>query len=806
MSSKQKPLPYDASGAEPKWQKFWEEEGINRYEKESQKPTYSIDTPPPTISGNIHIGHIFSYTQAEVIARYKRMKGYNVFYPFGFDDNGLPTERLVEKELQIKGSEMERKVFVEKCLEVTDKYRKLFKGLWQSIGLSVDWDIEYSTISPFVQKISQESFLDLYKKGFVKRRSSPALWCTECQTSVAQAEVEDKELDSVFYQINFYTPDRSPVVIATTRPELLPACVAVFVHPTDARYKELVGKTILTPLDSEVVVYADEKVDPEKGTGVVMNCTYGDETDMQWVKQYKLPEKIILDPTGRIDGLSLKEARRKIVDKLRLENHIVSEEHIVHSVGVHERCGTPMEILPLPQWFIEILEKKNKFIERGNEIAWYPPYMKKRYLQWVENLKWDWCISRQRFFGIPVPVWYSKKTGEIILPSLDQLPIDPQVDIPRELPSGHTKDDIIPDVDVLDTWATSSLTPQINDAWREREGIKETLLPMNLRPQAHDIIRTWAFYTIVKSEYHAAAIPWKDIVISGHVLTAKGQKISKSKSNAKIAPETLIAQYSADAVRYWTCGASLGKNIFYDEDEIKAGKKLVVKLWNASRFAMGNLSDFNPQEKYDTSGLTWSDQWILLRFSQTAQAMVKHLDKYEFGLARIEFEKFFWGVFCDMYLEMIKARIYEPQNFKDGEAKKKSAQYALYHVLKGTLKLIAPYLPHITEEIYQGYFKEAEGEKSIHLSAYPDQDLFSSDDEEKIIHGMYVFEQLSNACRQFKANAGKRLNEEITRIIVRAPEEDIGNLRNFEDDIKGITRAKIVEYEVKDDLGFQIDL
>lgn len=799
-----KALPYDASVAEPKWQKFWEEEGVNRFDKDSKKPTYSIDTPPPTISGNIHIGHIFSYTQAEVIARYKRMRGFNVFYPFGFDDNGLPTERLVEKELEIKGSEMERKAFVEKCLQVTDKYRKLFKGLWQSVGLSVDWNIEYSTISPFVQKISQESFLDLYKKGLVVRRSSPALWCTECQTSVAQAEVEDKEFDSVFYQINFYSADKKPVVIATTRPELLPACVAVFVHPGDERYKDLPGTELETPLGERVKVYADEKVNPEKGTGVVMNCTYGDETDMEWVKEYKLPEKIILDRRGKIEGASLKEAREKIVAQLREGGHIVAEEKIVHSVGVHERCGTPMEILSLPQWFVEILDKKKKFIERGDEIAWYPEYMKKRYVQWVENLKWDWCISRQRFFGIPIPVWYSKKTGEIILPSEDQLPIDPQVDWPREFPAGHVKEDIIPDVDVLDTWATSSLTPQINDAWREREGIKETLLPMSLRPQAHDIIRTWAFYTIVKGEYHKNAIPWKDVVISGHVLAAKGQKISKSKANTKIAPESLIKQYSADAVRYWTCGASLGKNIFFDEDEIRAGKKLVIKLWNASRFAIGNLSGFDPAAEFNKADLTWSDRWILLRLDQTAKTMTRHLDKYEFGLARIEFEKFFWGDLCDLYLEMIKARIYEPERFENGEAKKRSAQYALYQALNGALKLVAPYLPHITEEIYQGYFKEFEKAKSIHLSPYPGEGFFLTDESESILKGMQMFAELNVGVRQAKAEHKKRLNEEIKKVVVRAPDEDLKILSNFEDDVKGITRAREVSYETGGETSFEV--
>lgn len=781
---------YNAFRSEPKWQKFWEKERIYQFNKKSKAPIYSIDTPPPTISGKIHIGHIFSYTQAEVIARYKRMQGYNVFYPFGFDDNGLPTERLVEKELNIKSSQIERKKFIVQCMKIIKKYHKEFRGLWKSVGLSVDWRTEYSTISPPVQKLSQKSFIELFRKGYIERKSSPALWCSECQTSIAQAEVEDKIFDAVFYNIKFYLENGKKVIIATTRPELLPACVAVFVNPQDKRYKNLIGKKIITPFGDKVAVLTDEKVDPTKGTGMVMCCTYGDETDMYWVKKYKLPEKIILSSDGKIDNLNIKEAREKIVQKLKNQGHFFSLQKIKHSAGVHERCSTPIEILPLQQWFVKILSNKDKFIEIANKINWYPNYMKKRYIQWVENLKWDWCISRQRFLGIPVPVWYSKKTNEIILPDENQLPVDPKIDLPK----GYTKKDIIPDYEVLDTWFTSALTPKINDMWRKNQKIKTALLPMNLRPQAHDIIRTWTFYTIVKSDYHNHDIPWKDIMISGHVLAPKGQKISKSRGGAKMDPENLIAQFSTDAIRYWACGTSLGKNIFFDEKEILVGKKIVTKLWNASKFAISNLKDYNPKKNFNEIDLVWTDKWILLRLKDTIAKMTNYLNKYEFGLARKEFEKFFWQDFCDNYLEIIKSRVYEPSKYINGEKKRKSAQYTLYKTVFNILKLIAPYLPHITEEIYQNYFIKFEKIKSIHLTKYPNPFLFSRIKREVVLEGMNLFLQIIQEMRKFRSKAEVGLRQ-IKKINILGPEKQIKLLSNFHDDILGIVKTNEINFK-----------
>lgn len=801
-------MKYNPIESEPKWRDFWQQEEVYKFDRESELPIYSIDTPPPTISGAIHVGHIFSYTQAEVIARFRRMQGRNLFYPFGFDDNGLPTERLVEKELGIKGSEMPRQEFIDKCLELTTKYRKQFRELWQALGISADWNLEYSSISQPAQRISQKSFLELLAKGHVQKKDSPALWCTECQTSVAQAEVDDKELDSQFHDIRFKLEDGSDLTIATTRPELLPACVAVFVNPNDQRYAHLIGKKATTPLGDQVEILTDEKVSVEKGTGIVMCCTYGDETDMYWVKKYNLPEKVIINRDGTVKNddpesgkVSVWQARKKMVATLTEKGDVTNSRPIKHSVGVHERCGTPMEILPVSQWFINVIEIKQKLLENADRINWHPPHMKKRYIQWVENLKWDWCISRQRFFGVPVPVWYSKKTGEMILPDSSQLPLDPQFDRPAVLPEGHTYDDIEPDKDVLDTWATSSMTPEINAHWGEDDSLHDKLHPMDLRPQAHDIIRTWAFYTIVKSELHHGDIPWRDIMISGHVQAKKGEKISKSKGNTRMSPEELIQQYSADAVRYWACGATLGKDTLFDEKEIQNGKRLVTKLWNAAQFATMNLSDFNPREEFNEDGLEATDKWILLRVQEVADKMYEYLGNYEVGLARAEFEKFFWGEFCDNYLEIIKDRIYQPEKREDGVNKKKSAQYALYKAFSAILKLIAPYLPFITEEIYQNYFRQFEEAKSLHITQQPHGLVQTTGNEQEVLGGMQLFKEMIAGVRKFKTDSKIRLGEEIEATIIEGTRAQIQLLLPFLDDIRSVTKSRRVDCQERESFG-----
>ena len=491
---------YNPFEKEKYWQTFWETEGTYKFNPERPGPLFTVDTPPPTISGALHLGHIFSYTQAEIVTRFKRMQGANVRYSFGLDNNGLPTERLVEKETGVRGGTVSLEEFTNICLEVTEKYKHTYEDLWKSIGLSVDWRLEYSSISPEVQKLSQTTFKELFERDLIYKKNAPALYCTECHTSFAQAEKEDKEKEAVFYDLSFKTEDGQELAVATTRPELLPACAAVFVHPEDPRFKDLIGKKVVTPLGQEVEIMADEKVEIEKGTGAVMCCTYGDETDIYWAKKYNLNEKILLDRNGKfenvndlpeLDGKTVNSARKIIVEKLRSGGFIKKEEQIKHNVDVHERCGTPVEFLPTTQWFMKILDMKEPLLEAGNQIKWHPPHMKKRYEEWVTGLKWDWCISRERFYGIPIPVFSCDNCNKIIIPDADQLPMDPKSE--KEI---HNCPDckigkMLPERSVLDTWFTSSLSPDINNNHPLNGELNGKLYPMSMRPQAHEIIRTW---------------------------------------------------------------------------------------------------------------------------------------------------------------------------------------------------------------------------------------------------------------------------------------------------------------------------
>jgi len=714
------PKYYGGKETEKELQKFWEKEGIYKYKPESDKPVFSIDTPPPTVSGKLHIGHVFSYTQAEIIARFYRMKGYNVFYPFGFDDNGLPTERLVEREKGVKPEDMDRKDFNNLCLEVSEEVENDFKNLWQSLGFSTDWSQLYLTIDESSQRISQRSFIDLYNKGYIYRKKSPALYCPKCHTTVAQAGTESKESPSKFVDIKFEIENGEELIISTTRPELLPALVAVFVHPEDKKYTNLIGKKIKPPLfDIEVEIKEDPKVDMEKGTGAVMCCTFGDTTDVEWFLEHKLElrqaideDGIMNEKAGKYSGLTIKEARKNIIEDLKRQDFIVGERKIQHPVNLHDRCGHEIEYIVKNQWFINIMDHKEELKKQGNKINWRPEFMKSRYANWVENLKWDWNISRQRYYGVPFPLWYCKECGEVILPEDTELPINPLKDKPSKKCNNCGSKNFVPEKDVMDTWATSSVTPQINGKWKEKDDRMDGIFPMNLRPQAHDIIRTWAFYTIVKSFYHHEDIPWKNTMISGHVLAKKGAKISKSKDNAPSTPQELIDQYSADPVRYWTAGARLGRDAEYSIEVIEDGRKLINKIWNAIKFSIMNLKGFEKGQKGPKNTI---DKWILHRLSETIKTATDYLDKYEFGLALNVIEDFFWKDFCDNYIELSKQVF-----FRGEEKQKRGSQVVLYKVAFGILKLFSPYLPHLTEDLYQRFFKQFEEEKSIHITKWPE--------------------------------------------------------------------------------------
>lgn len=731
---------YDSLVKEEKWLNYWKKNKIYEF-KPDYREVYSIDTPPPTVNGKIHIGHIFSYSQAEMIARYKRLRGYNVFYPFGFDDNGLPSERLVEKEQKKKAHEIGRESFSKLCYETTNKYEEEFQDLFSKLGVSTDWSMCYKTVSSSTIKISQNSFLDLIEKGHCYHKESPALWCNECLTSIAQAELETKTIRTTFNYVNFKTVEDNEIfTIATTRPELLPAIVCVFVNPDDDKNNHLIGKTAHIPvIDVNVPIIGDEKVAIDKGTGIVMCCTFGDQTDIEWWKKYNLPLKYIFTDDGRImdsvpnyGGLKIKEARKQIVDDLQVGGYIVKIEELEHEVQTHERCGSEVEYTVMKQWFIDIMSHKEDFLRIGNEINWYPTHMHNRYEEWVNNVAWDWCISRQRYFGVPFPVWYCKECGEPIFASKEQLPVNPLTDTPS-IEKCHKCGckEFIPESDVMDTWATSSVTPLINMKYGEKDNYESILKPMSLRSNASEIIRTWDFYTIVKSYYHFGIKPWDNVMISGFVMANKGEKISKSKGNSNVEPLDLIKQFSADVVRYWAASGRLGTDITFSEETLLRGKKLVNKIWNVSKFVQMHLEDYQDKAFDD---FEYIDKWILGNFIDMEKEYLKYLDNYEIGLALNILEKFFWN-FCDNYIEIVKHRLYRPEEF--GEKARYSGQKTIYILLYKLLQDFSIFFPFITEEIYQDIYHDM---KSIHITEI--KSLNYSFDEE-IVNGNLMCEIIS---------------------------------------------------------------
>lgn len=786
---------YDHIKFEQEAREIWENDNTYLFDKDSDKEIYSIDTPPPTVSGSLHIGHVFSYIHTDLIARYKRMTGLNVFYPMGFDDNGLPTEKFVEKKNKTKASLMKRSEFIELCLKESSQAEKTFEELWKNLALSIDWTKLYTTISPKSRKISQYSFIELYKKKLVYKKEEASLYCTTCQTSVAQAEIDNKEIKSQFSDIEFKTEDGEQLIIATTRPELIPACVAVFYHPKDKRYKILKGKQAITPIfNKKVPILADDKVDMEKGSGLVMCCTFGDQTDIYWQKKHKLPFVQVVGLNGKwteiagpLKDLRAHEARKKMLELLKEDGKLLSQKDIVHMVNTHERCKQEIEYQILTQWFINILDHKDKFLKLAEKINWYPKFMQSRYVDWVKNLSWDWCISRQRFYGIPFPVWYCEDCGQILVAEEKDLPIDPQEqEYPGKKCTKCSSTNIKPDTDVMDTWNTSSLTPQININWPVNDqGIK---LPMGLRPQAHDIIRTWAFYTIVKAYYHKKTIPWNDIVISGHVLSGK-EKISKSKGGSKLTPEFLLQTYPADVIRYWSANGKLGTDTAFSENQLKIGQKLITKIWNAFRFCNEHINNY---EKKETPKLDDLSKWILHQFSNTFTTYKKYFDKYEYTNALETVEKFFWNNFCDNYLELIKDQIFNPDKYSEEQIE--NTKHTLYEVGFGILQLFSPFLPHLTETLYQNLFKRNEGQISIHKTIL-NSDRFNFEFAKKAEFISKIIEIVSNV-RKLKSESQISLKTEVEVLTIDSESKDFLNqIKGQEDLLRGITHAKDIAYK-----------
>jgi len=771
---------YNFKEVEEQIRQFWEKEKIFKFDAKSKKKIYSIDTPPPTVSGKMHIGHAFSYSQQDFIVRYRRMKGDTIFYPFGTDDNGLPTERLVEKSKGIKAKDMSREEFIKICTDFLKVELPRFIQDWKNIGISCDFDIYYSTINEHSRKISQWSFLDLHKKKRLYRKDAPSMWCPECQTGVAQVEIKDKEIDSEFVHIKFKVEGKD-LIIATTRPELLPACVAIFYNPKDARFKKLKGKKAKVPLfDINVPIMEDERADPEKGTGIVMCCTFGDQTDMEWQKAYNLVIKEAITKNGKMTELAgryskmgLKDARRAIIDDLEKNNLLVKKEKIKHFVNVHERCETEIEFVKSKQWFVKYLDLKEKMLEWGKKLRWYPKHMKHRYDNWVKGLQWDWLISNQRYFGVPFPVWYCKRCGEIILAEEEDLPVDPLKDKPkRKCKCGG--EEFEGEKDILNTWFTSSMTPQLAIQLMPSK-IQEKLFPMSLRPQAHEIITFWLFNTVFKSNIHYNKNPFKDVMISGFV-TLEGEKMAKSKGNV-VEPQPVIEKYGADALRYWASSSKLGEDLDYQEKELVAGKKFVTKIFNSARFIFMNLRD----KIKKPNKIEEVDRLFLSRLNRVIKEATNNFENYEYARCREDTANFFWHVFCDNYLEIVKNRVYN-----GSREEKESAFYTLYYSLLTILKLMAPITPFITEALYQKYYRN-EG-KSIHLTEWPEKFNIKEkkDDEEKL---NLLLETISGA-RMVKSKAQKSMKAEI---ILTLEKKDKEKLKDVLKDLKSVTNSKEIK-------------
>ena len=806
------PKNYDFQTVEKKISQYWEDNNIYKFDlSDKDKEVYSVDTPPPYVSSaHLHVGHVMSYSQAEFIIRYKRMKGFNVFYPMGFDDNGLPTERYVEKKYKINKSKITRQEFIDLCLKETKAGIEIYKSLWKSVGISADYGLSYSTIDERCRKTAQKSFLDLYGKGLIERRNEPILWCPQCRTSLAQADVILEEFSGVLYDIEFKSAEGRSLIISTTRPELLGGCVAVYANPADERYRFLERQTVKTPLyNKNVPVKYDESVDMSYGTGLMMVCTWGDAEDVKKWKEHNLDTAIIIDRAGRLNelsgdytGLNVKDAKKNIVEDLRKMSLIKAEKPLGHNVGVHDRCMSPVEFILAEQWFIKILDGKDKFIDAGSQMTWHPEFMKARYDEWINNLKWDWNISRQRFYGVPFPVWYCPECGEVVTASENELPVDPAVSLPKigKCPKcGGNKFE--PETDVMDTWMTSSLTPLINSLWAyedaESKKLYNIIYPMGLRPQAQEIIRTWLFYTVVKSIYHTGKLPFKDIMISGWGLDKNGKKMSKSLGNF-VSPEEITAKYSADALRYWASRANLGQDLRFNEEDVANGRRLSIKIWNAVRFLITNVEpEFNPYENNITElGLSRIDEWILTELENTLKACGNYMESYDYSLCLRTLQDFFYNSYCDNYLEIIKNVFWDES--EENTARKKSVLNVMYFVSLNFIKIFAPFMPFITEELYLTFYKRYEKDESIHLSPWPEfrnELIFVNS-----VKASEILLNILNASRKLRTNLNLHQNHKIKKILIQTLNPDyVGIINEISGDIRSAVRAERAVFSDKAD-------
>jgi valyl-tRNA synthetase len=795
------PLPKDYNFAEieRKWQQKWEEMGIYHYDwNDKKRVPYSIDTPPPYPSGELHMGNVLNWTYFDMVARYKRMQGFNVLFPQGWDCHGLGIEIQVEKTYNIRKRDVPPEQFRKWCMELVEKYIVMMKEGILKLGCSIDWNTEYRTMDPDYWRRTQRSFILLYKKGYMYRGMHPVNWCPHDETAIADAEVDYVKKDGILHYIRFPFEGTSDyALIATSRPEFIPACVAIEVNPKDERYSKYIGKTIVVPIvNRPVKVIADECVDPKFGTGVVMICTYGDKEDVKTVIKHKLPIIMLLKENGQLNenggkyaGLYLNQARAAIVKDLTDAGLLEKTEKISHEVGVCDRCKTQVEVLERVQWFMNTRKLTDQVVEAANEIVWYPDYMKNRLIDWAKSLDWDWVISRQRLFATPIPVWYCKNCGELILAREEWVPIDPKLENPRieKCPKCGGKD-FTAEQDVFDTWMDSSITCAVHAGWPDRADWKH-LFPADVHPSGTDIIRTWAYYLMVRHLALFNEEPFKSCLINGMVLGSDGRKMSKSLKNYAAAPEVLN-KYGADATRQWAAGGgATGSDIPYRAQDVEYGKRFLVKLWNASGFTSNLLADYKPQAHADLE-LQPLDKWIISKAENLTKKVTEAFEKCQFNIAVEEIRNFTWHVFCDYYVEAVKDRLYNPD--LHGQSKRLSAQYTLYEVLYRILQLLAPVTPHLTEEIYQHMFAENKGFESLQTSPWP---KFNSElaDEKAEKNGDLLIAIIGEV-RHDKAEKKLPLNAPMKNLIIYADTDETTKvISSASGDIAGTLKVTNIE-------------
>jgi valyl-tRNA synthetase len=818
MSVPEKP---SLDGLEDKWAARWDTDGTYAFDRtRTRDQVYAIDTPPPTVSGSLHVGHVFSYTHTDTIARFQRMCGLEVFYPMGWDDNGVPTERRVQNYFGVRcdpslpydaafvapakpGKQeipISRQNFVELCDRLVVEDEQKFEELWRTLGLSVDWSMTYTTIGERARRASQRAFLRMLARDEAYQSEAPTLWDVDFRMAVSQAELEDRELPGAYHGVRFGgTGGDADLVIETTRPELIPACVALVAHPDDERYAPRFGHEVTTPLFGvRVPVLAHPLADPEKGSGIAMICTFGDTTDVVWWRELQLPTRTAIGRDGRLlpespdwgpaaadadaryaelAGKTAKQAQTRIVELLAESGDLVGEpKAITHPVKFYERGDRPLEIVSSRQWYIRNggrdPELREQFLARGRELAWHPAHMRSRYESWVEGLNSDWLISRQRYFGVPFPLWYPlDANGEVdyahpIAPDEARLPIDPTSDVP----AGFAEDQrgkprgFVADPDVMDTWATSSLTPEIAAGWEDDPDLFARVFPMDLRPQAFEIIRTWLFSTIVRSHFEFGALPWSDAAISGWVLDPDRKKMSKSKGNV-VTPMEPIRQFGADSMRYWAASGRPGVDTAVDEGQMKVGRRLAIKILNASKFALGVMGDDAPGADAVTEPL---DRSMLASLAALVQHASRSFEAYDYARALDSTERLFWG-FCDDYLELVKGRAYAGSD---------SARAALALALDTLLRLFAPHMPFVTEEVWSWW-----RDGSVHRAPWPtSEDLvaFASGDVSVYPAAAAVLGEI----RKAKSEAKRSMRTDVTRVIVRAPADLLRSLEPAITDVR----------------------